>query len=73
MWDRKIYPEDHRLALHGLPSDDKRDCEGQIFLSHPHTNNGFLFLFTTKYRILCFEKLPKVPEYAGLRYMMLSL
>ena len=26
--------------------------EGQIFLSHPHTNNGFFFLFTTKYLIL---------------------
>ena len=24
------------------------DPEGQIFLSHPHTNNGFLFLLTTK-------------------------
>ena len=22
-WDRKIRPEDHRLALRGLPSDDK--------------------------------------------------
>ena len=22
------------------------DCEEQIFQSHPHTNNGFLFLFT---------------------------
>ena len=25
-----------------------RDCEGRIFLSHPHTNNGFFFLFTIK-------------------------
>ena len=23
------------------------DNEGQIFLSHPHTNNGFFFLLTT--------------------------
>ena len=23
------------------------DPEGQIFLSHPHTNNGFFFLLTT--------------------------
>ena len=27
------------------------DPEGQIFLSHPHTNNGFFFLLTTKYLI----------------------
>ena len=26
--------------------------KGQIFLSHPHTNNGFFFLLTTKYLIL---------------------
>ena len=33
----------------------KGDCEGQIFLSHLHTNNRFFFLLTTKYRILhCF-------------------
>ena len=24
-----------------------RDPEGQIFLSYPHTNNGFFFLLTT--------------------------
>ena len=24
------------------------DHEGRIFLSHPHTNNGFVFLLTTK-------------------------
>ena len=28
------------------------DREGQIFLSHPHTKNGFFFLLTTKYHIL---------------------
>ena len=28
------------------------DCEGQTFLSHPHTNNGFFFLLTNKYLIL---------------------
>ena len=27
------------------------DCKGQIFLSHLHTNNGFFFLLTTRYRI----------------------
>ena len=30
----------------------KGDCKGLIFLSHPHTNNGFFFLLTTKYLIL---------------------
>ena len=50
MWGkyRKVRPEDHRLASRGLPSDD-RDPEGRIFLSHHHTNNGFLFLLTTIY------------------------
>ena len=28
------------------------DGEGRIFLSHPYTNNGFFFLFNTKYLIL---------------------
>ena len=40
-WDRKISPE----ASRGLPSDDS-DHEGQIFRSHPHMKNGFLFLLT---------------------------
>ena len=34
--------------------------EGQIFISHPHTNNGFFFLLI----ILCENKLSEVPEYA---------
>ena len=35
--------EDHLLASCCLPSDVKLpgDREGRIFLSHPHTNNGF--------------------------------
>ena len=28
------------------------DCEGWIFLSHPHTHDGYFFLLTTKYLIL---------------------
>ena len=28
---------------------------GRIFLSHPYTDNGFLFLFTIKYRISIFQ------------------
>ena len=36
------------MASRGLPSDDS-DREGQIFLSHPHTNNGLFFLLNTKF------------------------
>ena len=32
------------------------DREGRIFVSHPHTNNGFFFLLTTKYWICILEK-----------------
>ena len=31
------------------------DPEGQIFISHPHMINGFFFLLTIKYRILCLK------------------
>ena len=49
------------------------DCEGQIFLSHPHKNNGFFFLLTIKYLILCQKKrLQEVPEYAGMRHDMMT-
>ena len=34
----------------------KGDCDGQIFLSHLHMNNGFFFLLVTKYRILYKKK-----------------
>ena len=44
---KKICPEDRRLASQGLPSDDKGDPGGRIFLSYPHTNNGFFSLLTT--------------------------
>ena len=37
------------------------DPEEQIFLSYPHTNNGFFFLLTTVFLIK--NKLPQVPEY----------
>ena len=36
------------------------DPEGQIFLSYPHTNNGFFFLLTTAF--LFENKLQEVPE-----------
>ena len=70
-WDKGICPEDHRLASRGLPSDDKRWSRGTEFLFHPHTNNGFLFLLTTKYRISYWKsmkRLPENPEYAEMRH-----
>ena len=39
-----------------------RITEGQIFLSHFHTNNDFFFLFTTKYLILDCQKHSKGPQ-----------
>ena len=46
------------------------DPEGQIFLSYPHTNNGFFFLLTT---VFLFEnKLQEVPEYAKMQFHMMK-
>ena len=46
------------------------DPKGRIFLSYPHTNNGFFFLLTT---VLLFEnKLPEVPEYAKMQFHMMT-
>ena len=49
------------------------DHEGQIFLSHPHTNNGYFFLLTTKTSFYIGKKthknrLPENPEYAEMRH-----
>ena len=41
---------DHELTSQGLPSNDKGDHEGRIFLSHPYRNNGF-FLLNIKYLV----------------------
>ena len=53
------------------------DHEGQIFLSHPHLNNGFFFLLTIKYCVLKHKKTPRsseVPEYAEMQQdLMMSL
>ena len=44
--------------------------EGRIFLSYPHTNNGFFFLLTT---VFLFEnKLLDVPEYAKMQFHMMT-
>ena len=53
------------------------DPEGQIFLSYPHTNNEFFFLFTTVFIhlfIYLFQnKLPEVPEYAKMQFYRATL
>ena len=53
------------------------DPEGWIFLSYPHTNNGFFFLLTTIFIYLCIylfqNKLLKVPEYAKMQFNMMRL
>ena len=41
------------------------DPEGQIFLSYPHTNNGFFFLLTTVFYL-------KVPKYAKIQFHMMT-
>ena len=53
------------------------DPEGQIFLSHPHMNNGFFFLLTTKYLILYWKNMKKASRksFAEMQYgdVILSL
>ena len=47
------------------------DREGWIFLSHPHTHDGYYFLLTTKYLIFILEdvkRLPENPESAEMRH-----
>ena len=46
------------------------DPEGQIFLSYPHTNNGFFFLLTTFLKFK--NKLPEVPEYPKIQFHMMT-
>ena len=66
--------------MRGLPSDDKRDSQGWIFLSYPHTNNGFFFWFWFTgpgfiylYIYLFQNKLAEVPEYAKMQFHMKTL
>ena len=47
------------------------DREGRILLFHPHTNNGFFILLTTKYLILHWKNIKMAsenPEYAEMRH-----
>ena len=49
------------------------DPEGRIFLSYPHTNNGFFYLLTTVFIYLFLNKLPEVPEYTKMQFHMMML
>ena len=47
------------------------DCEGSIFLSHPHTNDGFFScspLNNSFYIGKTWKRLPESPEYAEMRH-----
>ena len=44
--------------------------EGQIFLSNPHTNNGFFFLLTIEFLFL--HKCPEIPEYTEVRHDIMT-
>ena len=44
------------------------DREGLIFLSHPHTNNGFFFLLTAKYLILYWKNMKKASRKSWIRW-----
>ena len=50
------------------------DPEGRIYLSYPHTNNGFFFLLTAVFIYLfILNKLTEVPEYAYMQFHMMTL
>ena len=41
------------------------DRKGQIFLNHPHTNNGSFSSSQLNTSFFILKKLPEVPEYAA--------
>ena len=43
VWDRKICPLRSLLSSLSKPLDAKQWSSGRIFLSHPHTHDGFLY------------------------------
>ena len=48
--------------LQAYPAMTNGDREERIFLSHPHTNNGFFILLTTKYLILYWKNMKKASK-----------
>ena len=55
----------HHKACRGMSNGDP---EGQIFLSHPHINNGFFFLLTIHFP----KRIRKVPEYGKMPCNMMK-
>ena len=49
------------------------DPEGQIFLSYPHTNNGYFFLLTTVFIYLFQNKLPETLNMLRCNFTLLDV
>ena len=67
-WYRKIRPKDHNWHHEVCRVMTIGDREGRFFLSHPHTNNGFFFLLTTKYLILYWKGMKKTSRKSWIRW-----
>ena len=70
-WDRKIRPEDHRLASRGLPSDDNQ-WSGRTDFSIPPSHSWWI-LFLAHHLIPHFiledvKRLPENPEFAEMQH-----
>ena len=57
----------HYEACQVMPNGDP---EGRIFLSYPQVNKGFFFLLSIFFKK---NKLPEVPEYAKMQFLITSL
>ena len=68
---KKNLPRGSPFGITGLRVMTNGDREGRIFLSHPHTNNGFSFLHTIIYMVFIFKKkkFAEASEYAGMRHI----
>ena len=54
----KSIPRDYQSALQGMRVMTIGDHKGRIFLSHPHTKDGFFLLYTIKLLVLRFKNAP---------------
>ena len=59
----------HHKACRVMTNGDR---EGGIFLSNPHTNNGFFFLLTTKYLILYWKNMKNLKGFQKISITMMS-
>ena len=55
----------HQEACRVMTNDDR---QGQIFLSHPHMNNGLFFLLNTKYLIIYWKNMKKISRKSWIRW-----